>query len=131
MEEVIGSLDLLNGLVLLSVILFGSAFWQANARIQEENQFFLPLIEPIYSWRTDSLLWTYLILLVLLIILTVFIANTSVADYTFWWGFGLVVALQQTAMGQRIGRTLVEWLESPFKPAHRDVHSEKPIHTVR
>ncbi len=119
MEEIIGSLDLLNSLVLLSVVLFGSAFWQANDRMQQENQFFLPLIEPIYSWRTDTLLLTYLILLALLIGLTALIAHTLIADYTFWLGFGFTVAGQQTAVGRRIGSKLTRLIESSFKLNHQ------------
>lgn len=113
---------LVNGLSLVAVFLLGSAFWQASERMQIENKYLLPLIDSIYSWRTDSLLFTYISLLTLLIILTAIIANTAVSDYTFWAGNIAVFLGQTTASGQRFGSQLVQACERVFKSSSGQLH---------
>ena len=108
-----------DGFVVLTLFLLGSAFWQATVRIRRENEILsLSDPSPTSSWRTDSLLLTYLTLLVLQIGLIAVISLTPVSVYTFWIGYAGVVLAQRTSVGQRIGEELLRTVESRFQPAH-------------
>lgn len=109
--------DWANGAVALAVFLLGSALWQATARMRRENEHLFSTTESDYSWQNDSLLLTYIILLVLIIGVTAIISITPVSAYTFWIGYAGVALAQQTPAGRRIGAGLLHAVESRFKTA--------------
>lgn len=111
-----------NGLAFVSVLVVGSMFWQATRQMREENDYFMPMIEPIYCWKTDALLKIYVLLLVTLIGLTVGIACSPIDDFIFWFGFAGVFAGQLTKRGQRMSRSLLSLLLSAFSFHNRSAH---------
>ena len=111
-----------DGFVVMALFLTGSAFWQATARIRRENEDQLLVDEFTDSWRTDSLLLTYLTLLILQIGLIAVISFTPVSVYTFWIGYAGVLLGQQTPAGRRIGEGLLRTFESRSNPATGALH---------
>lgn len=113
--------DWLNGVAVVAVFTLGSALWQASARIRWENELASLVGEFSDSWRTDSLLLTYLTLLVLQFGLAGLIAHTSLSSLTFWVGYAAVFLGQQTAIGQQMGRWVLGRIESVFRASNRFV----------
>ncbi|MFD2569867.1 hypothetical protein ACFSUS_04430 [Spirosoma soli] len=108
--------DWANGLVVITEYVLGSALWQASIRLRQENEFLsLAMKTSSYSWRADSLLLTYLALLIGLISTTAFVSLTPVSDYAFWIGYATVLLGQLTPTGQRIGKDLLRRFESLFR----------------
>ncbi|RYC67175.1 hypothetical protein [Spirosoma sordidisoli] len=116
-----GSWEVLNGFVMLGIMLTGSAFWQAHTRINHENQSGASFADSSYSWRTDSLLLSYLFLLVSLLGLTAVISFSAISNYTFWIGYLGVILAQRTKTGRRLGQRIVYAVESFLVPADRVV----------
>lgn len=113
--------DWANSAAVLAIFLLGSALWQATARMREENKHLLPATESVYSWRNDSLLLTYAVLLVSIIGLTAIISFTPVSVYTFWIGYAGVSLGQLTPAGRRVSERLLYGFESVFKPVDRAI----------
>ena len=113
--------DWANSATVLAIFLLGSALWQAIARMREENKHLLPATELVYSWRNDSLLLTFAVLLLSIIGLTAVISFTPVSVYTFWIGYAGVSLSQLTPAGRRVSERLLHGFESIFKSTDRAI----------
>jgi hypothetical protein len=113
--------DWANSAAVLAVFLLGSALWQAMARMREENKHLFPAAESVYSWRNDSLLLTFAVLLLSIIGLTAIISFTPISAYTFWIGYAGVSLSQLTPAGRRVSERLLYGFESVFKSTDRAI----------
>jgi hypothetical protein len=109
----------LNGLATLALFVLGSAFCRATVQLQAAPH---SSEKSIYSWRTDSLLVTYLMLLVLQFGLTALIAFSSISVYTFWIAYAGVAVGQLTPAGRRGGERLLYGVEFLLRVGNRPAH---------